>query len=61
MKFSRPPWTVAEETSSSWPRSRPSPLLRLRDAGEINDRVHEDLQLELDREHADLGATPEPA
>ncbi len=29
-------------------------LLRLRDAGEINDRDHQDLQLELDRENADL-------
>jgi CPA1 family monovalent cation:H+ antiporter len=29
-------------------------LLRLRDAGEINDLDHQDLQLELDREHADL-------
>jgi CPA1 family monovalent cation:H+ antiporter len=29
-------------------------LLRLRDAGEINDRDHQDLQLELDREHAEL-------
>jgi CPA1 family monovalent cation:H+ antiporter len=31
-----------------------SELLRLRDAGEINDVDHQDLQLELDREHADL-------
>ena len=31
-------------------------LLRLRDAGEINDRDHQNLQLEIDREHADLGA-----
>ena len=29
-------------------------LLRLRDAGEINDAAHQELQLELDREHADL-------
>jgi CPA1 family monovalent cation:H+ antiporter len=29
-------------------------LLRLRDKAEINDRDHQDLQLELDREHADL-------
>ena len=29
-------------------------LLRLRDTGEINDRTHQDLQFELDREHADL-------
>ena len=29
-------------------------LLRLRDAGEINDLDHQDLQLELDREHAEL-------
>jgi CPA1 family monovalent cation:H+ antiporter len=29
-------------------------LLRLRDAGEINDVDHQDLQLELDREHAEL-------
>jgi len=26
------------------------------DAGEINDRDHQNLQLEIDREHADLGA-----
>ncbi len=31
-------------------------LLRLRDAGEINDRDHQNLQLEIDREHADLNA-----
>lgn len=30
-------------------------LLRLRDAGEINDSDHQNLQLEIDREHADLG------
>ena len=29
-------------------------LLKLRDAGEINDRIHQDLQIELDREHAGL-------
>ncbi len=29
-------------------------LLKLRDAEEINDRDHQDLQLEIDREHADL-------
>lgn len=29
-------------------------LLRLRDKGEINDRDHQDLQLEIDREHVDL-------
>ncbi|HUD71182.1 MAG TPA: Na+/H+ antiporter [Dongiaceae bacterium] len=34
-----------------------SELLRLRDTGDINDRDHQDLQLELDREHADLAAT----
>jgi len=28
-------------------------LLRLRDAGSINDAAHQELQLELDREHAD--------
>jgi CPA1 family monovalent cation:H+ antiporter len=31
-------------------------LLRLRDAGQINDANHQDLQLALDREHADLPA-----
>jgi monovalent cation/hydrogen antiporter len=30
-------------------------LLRLRDAGEINDAAHQNLQLLLDREHAELG------
>ena len=29
-------------------------LLRLRDAGAIDDRLHQELQLELDRQHADL-------
>ena len=29
-------------------------LLRLRDRGEINDRDHQDLQVEIDAEHADL-------
>ena len=29
-------------------------LLRMRDAGEINDAAHQELQLELDREHSDL-------
>jgi hypothetical protein len=29
-------------------------LLALRDAGKINDRDHQDLQLSIDREHADL-------
>jgi CPA1 family monovalent cation:H+ antiporter len=32
-------------------------LLRLRDAGEINDHDHQNLQLEIDREHSDLIAT----
>ncbi len=30
-------------------------LLRLRDTGEINDSAHQRLQLELDREHTDIG------
>lgn len=30
-------------------------LLRLRDAGDINDGTHQELQLELDRAHAELG------
>lgn len=34
-------------------------LLRLRDAGAINDAAHQELQLELDREHAD--SRPDPA
>jgi hypothetical protein len=29
-------------------------LRRLRDSGQINDRDHQELQLEIDREHADL-------
>ncbi len=36
-------------------QTKSAELLRLRDAGEINDRDHQDLQLEIDREHADLG------
>ena len=34
--------------------SETAELLRLRDKGEINDRDHQDLQLEIDREYADL-------
>jgi CPA1 family monovalent cation:H+ antiporter len=34
-------------------------LLKMRDAGEINDGDHQTLQLELDREHADLIAVQE--
>jgi Na+/H+ antiporter len=32
-------------------------LLRLRDTGEINDRDHQNLQLQIDREHADLDSS----
>jgi len=47
---------VSREVRRAVWRAESNELLRLRDAGEINDRDHQELQLELDREHADLVA-----
>jgi CPA1 family monovalent cation:H+ antiporter len=46
---------VSREVRRATWQAEAAELLRLRDVGEINDRVHQDLQLELDREHGDLG------
>jgi monovalent cation/hydrogen antiporter len=46
---------VSKEVHRATWQAEAAELLRLRDAGEINDKVHQDLQLELDREHSDLG------
>jgi Na+/H+ antiporter len=45
---------VSREVRRAVWQAETAELLRLRDAGEINDRDHQDLQLEIDREHADL-------
>jgi Na+/H+ antiporter len=45
---------VSREVRRAVWQAEAAELLRLRDAGKINDRDHQDLQLELDREHADL-------
>jgi len=45
---------VSREVRRATWQAESAELLRLRDAGEINDRVHQDLQLELDREHSEL-------
>jgi len=47
---------VSKEVRRATWQAETAELLRLRDAGAINDRIHQDLQLELDREHMDLGA-----
>lgn len=47
---------VSREVRRATWQAESAELLRLRDAGEINDRVHQDLQLDLDREHAELSA-----
>ena len=45
---------VSREVRRAVWQAETAELLRLRDAGKINDRDHQDLQLEIDREHADL-------
>ena len=45
---------VSREVRRAVWEAQTAELLRLRDAEEINDRDHQDLQLEIDREHADL-------
>jgi len=45
---------VSREVRRATWEAEAAELLRLRDAGEINDRVHQDLQLELDRERAEV-------
>jgi CPA1 family monovalent cation:H+ antiporter len=47
---------VSREVRRAVWQAQAAELLRLRDSGDINDRDHQDLQLELDREHADLAA-----
>jgi CPA1 family monovalent cation:H+ antiporter len=47
---------VSREVRRAVWQAETAELLRLRDTGEVNDRTHQDLQLELDREHADMGA-----
>jgi len=47
---------VSREVRRATWQAETAELLRLRDAGKINDRVHQELELELDREHADLGS-----
>jgi CPA1 family monovalent cation:H+ antiporter len=47
---------VSREVRRAVWQAESNELLRLRDAGEINDRDHQELQLDLDREHADLVA-----
>jgi hypothetical protein len=45
---------VSREVRRAVWQAETSELLRLRDAGDINDQDHQSLQLEIDREHADL-------
>jgi hypothetical protein len=45
---------VSKEVRRAVWEAEDAALLKLRDAGEINDRTHQDLQLELDREHPGL-------
>jgi len=47
---------VSHEVRRAVRQAETEELLRLRDTGEINDRTHQDLQLRLDREHADMDA-----
>jgi len=45
---------IARDVRQAVWEAQSAALLRLRDAGVINDKTHQDLQLELDREHGDL-------
>jgi CPA1 family monovalent cation:H+ antiporter len=45
---------ISREVRRAVWQAQTAELLRLRDAGRMNDRDHQDLQLEIDREHADL-------
>jgi CPA1 family monovalent cation:H+ antiporter len=45
---------VSREVRRAVYEAQTEELLRLRDASRINDRTHQALQLELDREHADM-------
>jgi CPA1 family monovalent cation:H+ antiporter len=45
---------VSREVRRAVWQAETAELLRLRDAGEINDSDHQGLQLEIDREHTDL-------
>jgi CPA1 family monovalent cation:H+ antiporter len=53
-KHARRRLEVSREVRRAVWQAETAALLRLRDAGEINDRDHQELQLEIDREHADL-------
>jgi len=53
-KHARRRLEVSREVRRAVWQSQTTALLRLRDAGEINDRDHQELQLEIDREHVDL-------
>lgn len=46
---------VSREVRRAVWQAETAELLRLRDTGKINDGDHQNLQLEIDREHADLG------
>jgi hypothetical protein len=50
---------VSREVRRAVWQAESAELLRLRDLGTINDADHQSLQLELDREHADLHAADE--
>jgi Na+/H+ antiporter len=50
---------VSREVRRAVWQAETAELLRLRDTGKINDGDHQSLQLELDREHADLHAAAE--
>jgi monovalent cation/hydrogen antiporter len=45
---------VSQEVRRAVREAETAELLRLRDIGEINDHTHQELQLRLDREHADI-------
>ena len=47
---------VSREVRRAVWQAETAELLRLRDAGKINDGDHQNLQLELDREHTDLSS-----
>jgi hypothetical protein len=48
---------VAGEVRRAVYQAQTKALLKLRDKGVVNDRVHQEMQLDLDRAHADLRTT----
>lgn len=46
---------VSREVHRAVWEAKSAALLRLRERGKINDRAHQELQIQLDREHTDLG------